>query len=63
MTPVSNSGTYQRLLDFSNRLLEFLAPHGAEDMIDVQSFIWVVTGEYGPAKINAERVIAADVPR
>ena len=35
--------TYKRLLDFSNDLLEFLKPHGAKDMIDVQSFIWAIT--------------------
>jgi hypothetical protein len=35
--------TYQRLLAFSNDLLEFLKPHGALDMIDVQSFIWAIT--------------------
>jgi hypothetical protein len=36
--------TYDRLLVFSNELLEFLKPQGAQDMIDVQSFIWAVTG-------------------
>jgi hypothetical protein len=35
--------TYERLLAFSNDLLEFLKPHGAQDMIDVQSFIWAIT--------------------
>lgn len=35
--------TYERLLDFSDDLLDFLKPSGARDMIDVQSFIWVVT--------------------
>ena len=35
--------TYDRLLAFSNDLLEYLKPHGALDMIDVQSFIWAVT--------------------
>ena len=35
--------TYQRLLAFSTDLLEFLKPHGAVDMIDVQSFVWAVT--------------------
>lgn len=29
--------------------LEFLKPHGAQDMIDVQSFIWAITGDDGPA--------------
>jgi hypothetical protein len=42
--------TYERLLTFSNDLLEFLKPHGARDMIDVQSFIWAVTGDYAPSQ-------------
>lgn len=42
--------TYERLLTFSNDLLEFLMPHGARDMIDVQSFIWAITGDYPPSK-------------
>lgn len=32
--------TYDRVLDMSRRLLESLAPLGATDFIDVQSFIW-----------------------
>jgi hypothetical protein len=36
--------TYERLLAFSNELLEVLKPQGAQDMIDVQSFIWAITG-------------------
>ncbi len=35
--------TYERLLSFSNDLLAYLKPLGAQDMIDVQSFIWAVT--------------------
>ena len=37
-------GTYDRLLTLSNRLLDRLRPLGARDLIDVQSFIWVVEG-------------------
>ena len=37
-------GTYARLLTLSNRLLERLRPLGARDLIDVQSFMWVVAG-------------------
>lgn len=33
--------TYQRVLDLSRRLLERLAPLGATDFIDVQTFIWL----------------------
>ena len=33
--------TYDRVLDMSRRLLEKLAPMGATDYIDVQSFVWV----------------------
>ena len=36
--------TYDRLLTLSNRLLERLRPIGARDLIDVQSFMWVVAG-------------------
>ncbi|MBA2355058.1 MAG: hypothetical protein H0V80_10365 [Acidobacteria bacterium] len=36
--------TYQRLLTWSQGLLDFLKPHGARDMVDVQSFIWTVSG-------------------
>ena len=36
--------TYDRLLILSNRLLERLRPLGARDLIDVQSFMWVVAG-------------------
>jgi hypothetical protein len=32
--------TYDRVLDMSRRLLETLAPIGATDFIDVQSFVW-----------------------
>ena len=39
-----NWATYDRLLTLSNRLLERLRHHGARDLIDVQSFIWVVGG-------------------
>lgn len=33
---------YKRLLDWSHELLDFLRPHGAKDLIDVQSFIWTI---------------------
>lgn len=36
--------TYDRLLILSNRLLERLRSLGARDLIDVQSFMWVVAG-------------------
>jgi Protein of unknown function (DUF3553) len=50
-TPAPKWDTYERLLKFSNELLEFLKPHGAQDMIDVQSFIWAITAtEDPPAK-------------
>lgn len=39
-----NWATYNRLLTLSNRLMELLRPLGARDMIDVQSFMWVVAG-------------------
>jgi hypothetical protein len=41
-SPTPRWDTYERLLDFSNKMLEFLKPHGARDMIDVQSFISVI---------------------
>jgi len=43
-SPTPKWDTYQRLLAFSNEMLDFLRPRGAQDMIDVQSFIWAVTG-------------------
>lgn len=33
---------YERLLGWSHQLLDFLRPHGARDLIDVQSFIWTI---------------------
>jgi hypothetical protein len=33
---------YERMLEWSGRLLEFLRPRGARDLIDVQSFIWTI---------------------
>lgn len=35
-------GTYQRMLAWGHDLLRFLGPHGAQDMIDVQSFILTI---------------------
>ena len=43
-SPAPTWDTYDRLLTFSSELLDSLRPHGAQDMIDVQSFIWAVTG-------------------
>lgn len=34
--------TYSKLLEMSEYLLEILRPYGAQDFIDVQSFIWVI---------------------
>ena len=39
-----NWGTYQRLLQLSHKILADIGPLGARDMIDVQSFMWVVNG-------------------
>lgn len=44
--PSLNWLTYSRLLEMGEVLLEQLRPMGAEDMIDVQSFIWVCYGGY-----------------
>jgi hypothetical protein len=33
---------YERMLNWSSDLLEFLRPHGAKDMLDVQSFIFTI---------------------
>jgi hypothetical protein len=35
--------TYDRVLQMSHELAAYLRPYGARDLIDVQSFIWVVT--------------------
>jgi len=34
--------TYERLLAFGTKLFDFLQPHGAQDMIDVQGFIGAI---------------------
>ncbi len=47
-SPKPQWDTYERLLVFSNELLAFLKPHGAQDMIDVQSFIWAITKTNDP---------------
>ena len=39
-TSTPNWGTYSRLLDMSRLLMQSLKPHGARDLIDVQSYIW-----------------------
>lgn len=47
--PEPNWNTYARLMAMSQLLMERLAPLGARDWIDVQSFIWVV-GYVGSSK-------------
>jgi hypothetical protein len=42
--PEPNWLTYKRLIQMSERLMTVLRPHGARDLIDVQSFIWVAAG-------------------
>lgn len=37
-----SQGTYESLLDLAEQTRQALVPLGAKDMIDVQSFIWVV---------------------
>ena len=44
-TSTPNWGTYSRLLDMSRLLMQSLKPLGAQDLIDVQSYIWI-TGFY-----------------
>ena len=44
-TPRPNWTTYSRLLQLSEHLLVRLRPLGAVDLIDVQSFMWIVGGE------------------
>ena len=39
-TSTPNWGTYSRLLDMSRLLMQLLKPLGAQDLIDVQSYIW-----------------------
>jgi hypothetical protein len=36
--------THNRLVALSRHLLDVLRPLGAKDLIDVQSFMWVVAG-------------------
>jgi hypothetical protein len=42
--------TYQRLLEMAGLLMERLRPHGAVDLIDVQSFMWLTAVDRAPAK-------------
>lgn len=37
--------TYRRMLEMGAQLLEALRPHGARDLVDVQSFAWVTREE------------------
>lgn len=37
--------TYSKLLAMCDVLMEYLKPHGARDMIDLQSFIWCIENE------------------
>ena len=46
-----NWGTYESLLRMGQMYLEFLRPHGAKDLIDVQSFIWQ-TGYAMPKEVG-----------
>lgn len=41
-TPRPSWDGYKRLLEWSEELLSFLKPHGARDLVDVQSFIWTI---------------------
>lgn len=43
-TPRPNWSTYERLRQLSRTILEDIRPFGAKDMVDVQSFMWVVNG-------------------
>ena len=43
-SPHPNWLTYSRLLEMSTNLLEQLRTYGAQDFIDVQSFIWLIGG-------------------
>ena len=44
-SPSPNWNTYCRLLELSHALLDRLRPLGAKDLIDVQSFMWIVAGD------------------
>jgi hypothetical protein len=48
-SPQLNWTTYSKLLEMSRFLMDYLAPYGATDFIDVQSFIWVVGGGWDDA--------------
>jgi hypothetical protein len=42
---VPDSAVYATILQQAKRLLNTLLPFGAQDMVDVQSFIWVCAKE------------------
>jgi hypothetical protein len=57
-TPRPNWSTCERLRQLSREILEHIRPLGAKDMIDVQSFMWVVNGApyMQPTKRSADGV-------
>ena len=56
--------TYQYLLTYANELLNTLRPYGAEDMVDVQSFIWVCAreGRERTGRLDVKGQVDLDVP-
>jgi len=59
-----DGNTYHALLKTANLLREALAPFGARDMVDVQSFIWVCAQESktSTGHLDAKGQIELDVP-
>ena len=41
-SPTPNWLTYSKLMEMSDLLMDHLRPLGAQDYIDIQSFIWVI---------------------
>ena len=54
-SPYPKWATYDRLLKLSDQLLKRLRPLGARDLIDVQSFMWVVEGSPHMKKVKRKR--------
>lgn len=64
ITMEPSSGSYETLLQDANALLTALEPHGAKDMVDIQSFIWVCEQESrsGTGRLDAKGQVELNIP-
>ncbi len=64
ITMQPTAGSYSAMLTQSQALLKTLAPYGARDMVDVQSFVWVCEQESNEqtGRLDTKGQIELDVP-